>query len=385
MKSPYLAEEHEMLRDQLRRFIREEVEPHGEEWEKEGHVPRDVLKKMGSLGFLGLRYPEAYGGADMDYVGTALLAEELGRSTFGGFAITVLVHTDMASPHLANAGSEEQQQKYMPGVIAGDLITAVGVTEPDAGSDVASIRTRAVRDGDEWVLNGSKIYITNGVKANVYFIAAKTDVDAPGSRGVSIFIVEKGTPGFTVARQLDKMGWRSSDTAELVFEDCRVPAANMLGEENRGFYAIMQNFQNERIALAAQAIGEAQKALDMTLEYARDRKAFGKSLWEQPVIRNKLSMLQAKVSSARSFIYETAWRASQDEDVVRDVSMLKALCGELVNEVMYACQQYHGGYGYMEGTPIERMVRDARVQAVGGGATEVMLEEVAKRMGPTNR
>ena len=218
----------------------------------------------------------------------------------------------------------------------------------------------------------------------MYFIAAKTDVEAPGSRGVSIFILEKGMPGFTVARQLDKMGWRSSDTAELVFEDVRVPAANMLGEENRGFYAIMQNFQNERITLAAQAVGEAQKALAMTHQYALERKAFGKTLWEQPVIRNKLAMLQAKVSSARSFIYETAWRASQDEDVVRDVSMLKALCGELVNEVMYACQQYHGGYGYMQGTPIERMVRDARVQAVGGGATEVMLEEVAKRMGPSN-
>ncbi len=385
MKSPYLGEEHEMLRDQLRRFIREEVEPYGEDWEREGHVPREVLKKMGALGFLGLRYPEQYGGSDMDYVGTALLSEELGRSTFAGFAITVLVHTDMSSPHLANAGTDAQKDKYMPGIIAGEIITAVGVTEPDAGSDVASIRTRAVRDGDEWMLNGSKIYITNGVKADVYFIAAKTDVDAPGSRGVSIFIVEKGAPGFTVARQLDKMGWRSSDTAELVFEDCRVPAANMLGEENRGFYAIMQNFQNERITLAAQAMGEAQKALDMTLEYTRDRKAFGKTLWEQPVIRNKLSMLQAKVSSARSFIYETAWQASQGEDVVREVSMLKALCGELVNEVTYACQQYHGGYGYMVGTPIERMARDARVQAIGGGATEVMLEEVAKRMGPSNR
>ncbi len=385
MKSPFFAEEHGILCDQIRRFIREEVEPHGEAWEAEGHVPRDVLKKMGSLGFFGLRYAEKYGGAEMDYLGSVLLAEELGRSTFGGFAITVLVHTDMSSPHLANAGTDAQKDRYMPGIVAGDLITAVGVTEPDAGSDVAAMRTRAVRDGDNWVLNGSKIYITNGVLSDVYFIAAKTDVDAPGSRGVSIFIVEKGMPGFTVARQLDKMGWRSSDTAELVFEDVRVPAGNMLGEENRGFYAIMQNFQNERVTLAAQAIGEAQKGLDLTHEYALERKAFGKTLWEQPVIRNKLAMLQAKVSSARSFIYETAWRASQGEDVVRDVSMLKALCGELVNEVMYACQQYHGGYGYMQGTAIERMVRDARVQAVGGGATEVMLEEVAKRMGPSNR
>ncbi len=384
MTSPFFSEEHDILRDQIRRFMREEVEPYGEEWERDGNVPRDILKKMGALGLFGLRYPERYGGAEMSYLGTALLAEELGRSTFGGFAITALVHTDMASPHLANAGTPEQQDKFMPGIVSGDVITAVAVTEPDAGSDVAAIRTRARREGDEWVLNGSKIFITNGVLADVVFVAAKTDPDAQGSRGISIFIVERGTPGFRVAQQLDKMGWRSSDTAELVFEDCRVPAGNLLGEENRGFYAIMQNFQNERIALAAQAIGEAQKGLDLTHDYAVNRKAFGKTLWDQPVIRNKLAMLQAKVSAARSFVYETAWRASEGEDVVRDVSMLKALCGDLVNEVMYSCQQYHGGFGYMQGTPIERMVRDARVQAIGGGATEVMLEEVAKRMGPSN-
>ncbi len=380
MASPYLSEEHVLLRDQLRRFIREEVEPFGEEWERTGHTPREVLRKMGELGFFGLRYASEYGGSEMDYLGTAVLSEELGRSTFGGFAITVLVHTDMASPHLANAGTPEQLEKYMPGVVSGELITAVGITEPGAGSDVAGIRSRAERDGSDWVLNGSKIYITNGVLADLYFIAAKTDGSAKGSRGISMFIVEKGTPGFEVAQQLDKMGWRSSDTAELVLDDCRVPDANMLGEVNRGFYAVMKNFQNERLTLAAQAIGEAQKAIELTVQYALDREAFGKSLWQQPVVRNRLSMHAAKVSSARAFVYETAWRACQGEDVVREVSMLKSLCGELVNEVMYDCQQFHGGFGYMTGTAIERMVRDARVQAVGGGATEVMLEEVAKRM-----
>jgi acyl-CoA dehydrogenase len=317
----------------------------------------------------------------MDYLGTAVLAEELGRSTFGGFAITVLVHTDMASPHLANAGTPEQLAKYMPGIVSGECIAAVGITEPGAGSDVAGIRTRAVRDGDEWVLNGSKIYITNGVLADVTFIAAKTDGSAKGSRGISMFIVEKGTPGLAVARKLDKMGWRSSDTAELVLDDCRVPAENLLGEVNRGFYAVMQNFQNERLTLAAQAMGEAQRAIELTVQYALDREAFGKSLWQQPVIRNRLSLLSAKVASARAFVYETAWRAARGDDVVREVSMLKSLSGELVNEVLYACQQFHGGFGYMEGTAIERMVRDARVQAIGGGATEVMLEEVAKRLG----
>ena len=380
MQSPYLSEEHSLLRDQIRRFIREEVEPHGEAWEREGHVPREVLHKMGELGLLGLRYPAEYGGSEMDYLGTAVLAEELGRSSFGGFAITVLVHTDMASPHLANAGTDEQQAKYMPGIVSGGLISAVAITEPNAGSDVASIKARAESDGDDWVINGQKIYITNGVLADVYFVAAKTDGSAKGSRGISMFIVEKDTPGFTVAQELDKMGWRSSDTAELLFEDCRIPHGNMLGEVNRGFYAVMQNFQNERLTLAAQAVGEAQKAIELTVQYALDRPAFGKSLWQQPVIRNTMSMLAAKVASARAFVYETAWRATKGEDVVREVSMLKALCGDLVNEVTYACQQYHGGFGYMRGTAIERMVRDARVQAIGGGATEVMLEEVAKRM-----
>ena len=380
MQSPYLGEEHTLLRDQVRRFVREEVEPNGEQWERDGRVPRETLRRMGELGFFGLRYPAQYGGSEMDYLGTAVLAEELGRSTFGGFAVGVLVHTDMASPHLANAGSQAQLDKYMPGVVSGELITAVGITEPDAGSDVAGIKSKAARDGDDWVLNGQKIYITNGALADIYFIAAKTDGSAKGSRGISMFIVEKGTPGFTVAQELDKMGWRSSDTAELRFEDCRVPAENLLGEENRGFYAVMQNFQNERLTLAAQSMGEAQKAIELTVQYALDRPAFGKSLWQQPVIRNRMAMLSAKVASARAFVYETAWRASKGDDVVREVSMLKALCGELVNEVTYACQQYHGGFGYMRGTEIERMVRDARVQAIGGGATEVMLEEVAKRM-----
>lgn len=380
MQSPYLGEEHALLRDQVRRFVREEVEPHGEQWEEDGRVPRETLRKMGELGLFGLRYPAQYGGSEMDYLGTVVMSEELGRSTFGGFAVGVLVHTDMASPHLVNAGSDEQHAKYLPGVIAGELITAVGITEANAGSDVAAIKTRAHRDGSDWVLNGQKIYITNGVLADLYFIAAKTDGSAKGSRGISMFIVEKGTEGFSVAQELDKMGWRSSDTAELLLEDCRVPEENLLGQENRGFYAVMQNFQNERLTLAAQSMGEAQKAIELTVQYALDRPAFGKSLWQQPVIRNRISMLSAKVASARAFIYETAWRASQGDDVVREVSMLKALCGELVNEVMYACQQYHGGFGYMKGTAIERMVRDARVQAVGGGATEVMLEEVAKRM-----
>jgi len=370
---------HRMLSDSLRRFIENEVAPAGRAWEDAGFVPREILRKMGSLGFLGLRYPEKYGGGEMNVLGTALLAEELGRSSFGGFAVTVLVHTDMASPHLMNAGTPEQLDRYMPGIIAGEKITAVAVTEPDAGSDVRSMRTSARRDGAHWVINGSKMYITNGVHADLYFVAAKTD-PAAGTKGISMFIVEKGTPGFTVARPLDKMGWRSSDTAELVFQDCRIPAENLLGEEGRGFYQVMKNFQNERIALGAQAMGEASKALEITLDYVKQRKAFGAVLWDKQAIRQRLSMLAAKVEAGRQLVYSAAWADTLGRDCVKEVSMVKAYCGELVNEVMYDCLQFHGGFGYIRDSAIERMTRDARIQSIGGGATEVMLEEIAKRI-----
>lgn len=379
-KSIYFSEEHELLREQIRSFIASEVAPHGERWEQEGMVPRSLLKKMGELGFLGIRYPQNYGGSELDTLATVVLAEELGRSTFGGFAITVLVHTDMASPHLVNAGTEEQKQRYLPKIISGDLITAVAVTEPDAGSDVAGIKTRAKRDGDFWVLNGSKMFITNGVHADLYFVAAKTDPEALGSRGMTIFAVEARTAGFSIGRALDKMGWRSSDTAELIFDECRVPATSILGEVNKGFYAIMKNFQNERLVLGAQAMGEAQKALDLTLEYVRTRKAFGAPLWEKQTIRQRIAQRQAEVAAARQLIYHTAWLDAQKIACVKEVSMVKALCGELVNRVLYDCQQFHGGFGYIRESAIERMARDARIQSVGGGATEVMLEEVAKRL-----
>ncbi|HTP63284.1 MAG TPA: acyl-CoA dehydrogenase family protein [Burkholderiales bacterium] len=368
-----------LIQESVRKFVEKEVVPHGHKWEEQGFVPREVLRDMGRLGFLGLRYAEEFGGGALDARATALLAEELGRSTYSGFAITVLVHTDMASPHLVNAGSPAQIRKYLPKIVSGELITAVAVTEPDAGSDVKGIKTRAVRDGADWLLKGSKMFITNGALADLYFVAAKTD-PAAGSKGISIFIVEKGMPGFTVGRRLDKMGWRSSDTAELVFDGCRVPAANVLGEENRGFYAIMKNFQNERIAIAAMAMGEASKAIELTLEYVKTRKAFGAPLWDKQAIRQRLSMLAARVEAGRQLVLHAASLDAAKRDCVKEVSMAKAYCAELLNEVVYDCLQFHGGFGYIKESAIERMYRDARVQTIGGGATEVMLEEVAKRM-----
>jgi acyl-CoA dehydrogenase len=375
-QSIYDNPDHELLRDQVARFIAKEVEPHGHAWEEQGFVPREVLRRMGQAGLFGLMYESAYGGAEADALTNLVFAEALSQSTFGGFIVTVLVHTDMASPHLHHAGNVAQKERYLRRVIAGELITAVGITEPGAGSDVAGIRTTARREGSEWVLNGTKMFITNGVHADLYFIAART---GSGKRDMSMFIVEKGTPGFSVGRALKKTGWLSSDTAELILDNVRIPAANLLGEEGKGFYSVMKNFQTERIALAAMAVGHCQQALKLTLDYVRQRQAFGDVLWSQQTIRQRLSMLDAKTRAARQFMYHCAWRVTQGHDIVQDVSMLKALTGELVNEVVQTCQQFHGGMGYIRETAIERLWRDARVLAIGGGATEVMLEEAAKR------
>ena len=404
MNNIYTTPEHELLRDQVSRFITREVEPYAAAWEETGCVPREVLRKMGDAGLLGLMYASEYGGAEADALTNLVFAEALSQSTFGGFIITVLVHTDMASPHLHHAGSAAQKAKYLPGVITGELITAVGISEPGAGSDVAGMRTTACRDGDEWVINGTKMFITNGVHANVYFVAAKTGT---ARHDMSMFIVDKGTPGFTVGRALKKTGWLSSDTAELIFDNVRIPAGNLLGDEGKGFYSVMKNFQTERIALGAMAVGHCTRALELTLDYVRQRQAFGATLWDKQTIRHRIAMLDAKTRAARQFMYHCAWRAAgqpqgtpapsggsdprtagerggqsfltQGHDIVQEVSMLKALTGELVNEVLQTCQQFHGGMGFIRETPIERLWRDARVLGIGGGATEVMLEEVAKR------
>ena len=377
---PYFTPEHDMLRQTVRRFIAERVAPFADGWEETGMVPRELLREMGDLGLLGIRFETAYGGSELDTLSTVVLAEELGRSTFGGFAVTVLVHTDMAAPHLHHAGNAAQKQRLMPDIVAGRRIAAVAMTEPDAGSDLASMRTTARRDASgDWVLNGAKMFITNGVHGDIFFVAAKTG-EAGRNHQISMFIVEKGTPGFNVARPLKKHGWLCSDTAELVFDQCRIPAANLLGEENKGFYALVKNLQNERIVLAAQAMGEASKAIELTLDWVTQRKAFGATLWDKQAIRQRLAMLSARVEAAKALIYNTAWRDAQKHVVVSEASMLKALCGELVNEVMYDCVQFHGGMGYIRESAIERMARDARIQSIGGGATEVMLDEVAKRM-----
>ena len=380
MKSIYITEDLEAIRSQVQEYVEQELVPNVEQWETERAVPRSVLDEMGKLGFFGLRIPEEYGGIGMGTLATVVFAEELGRSTSGGTNATILVHTDLATPYVLNFGTSGQKEKWLPRLATGELISAIAVTEPDAGSDVAAIRSSAQRDGEGWRINGTKMFITNGSIADVVFVAAKTNLEVKGSRGVSIFAVEKGTEGFSASRALEKMGWHASDTAELVLDDVWVPAENLIGEENRGFYYIMSNFQNERLAIMGLALGESQKALEMTIEYVKNRSAFGAPLWNKQAIRHRLAMRQAEVDAARELTYRAAWLTEQGEDAVREISEVKALVGELSNRVLYDCVQFHGGMGYIAETAVERMYRDVRLNSIGGGATEVMLDEVAKRL-----
>ncbi|MEO1491928.1 MAG: acyl-CoA dehydrogenase family protein [Pseudomonadota bacterium] len=380
MPSIYFTEDHEAFRDQIRRFVAEEVRPHADAWETAEEIPREAFRRMGALGAFGIRYPAEYGGAEMDTFGSVVLAEELGRSGLSGFAASTLVHGEMASPHLARYGSADQKARWMPGIIGGDIVTAIGVTEPGGGSDVAALRTRAERRGNGWVLNGTKMFITNGVHADLIFIAARTDPDAKPSRGISMFAVEKGTPGFEVARKLDKMGWRCSDTAELSLVDVALPGDALIGEEGRGFYQIMDNFQNERLVMGAFTTGEAERAVEITLDYVREREAFGAPLWDKQAVRLKLAECVTRIEANKALVHHTAWLDSQGIDCVKEVSMIKVNAAEMLQHVVWTCLQLHGGAGYMRGMEIERLYRDARVQAIGGGATDVMLEEVAKRM-----
>ncbi len=375
-----LTEELRMVRQQVRRFVNEVIVPSGDEWEAKGEIPRDVFRQLGEMGFLGMRHPVEYGGGDMGALASVVLGEELARSSYGGVASALTVHSDMSVSHIAHRGTPEQKQKYLPPACEGKIVGAICVTEPHAGSDVAGLKTRAVKTNDGWVINGSKTYITNGVYGDVYIVAARTDSQAKGSKGISLFIVEKDNPGLKVARKFEKHGWRSSDTAELFFDDMKVSHDALLGEEGKGFYYIMSTFQNERLVVGALVSGASAKAIELTVDYLRNRQAFGKSLWDQPVVRNKIAWVAAKAAAVRALTYQCAQMIDEGKDVVREVSMLKAFGAETLQEVVHTCLQLHGGTGYIIGTPVERMARDSRILTIGGGATEVMLEEVAKRM-----
>jgi acyl-CoA dehydrogenase len=376
-RNVYMTDELQAIYDHTVEFVRKEVTPHGEDWEEAGRVPREVLAEMGSLGMLGLRVPEKWGGLGLGPLASATFSEALGASTFGGFDVTVLVHTDMAGPHLINSGTTEQLERWMPGVVSGETILSIGVSEPDAGSDVAGIRTRARKDGAGWRIDGTKTFITNSVYGDLSIIAARTDDD--DKYGISMFLVPKDTEGFSVSKKLDKHGWRCSDTGELLLDGVWVPDDQLLGTPHQGFYETMRNFQNERMVLVGMGVGAAQVAIDMTLAYTQQRRAFGGTLFDLGAIRQRMAMNQAKVDAVRASMYHAAWLGEQGVDNVKEMSGVKALGAEMINQVMYDCVQFHGGMGYMRESAIERLYRDARILPIGGGATEVMLEEIAKR------
>ncbi|WP_288253359.1 acyl-CoA dehydrogenase family protein [uncultured Hydrogenophaga sp.] len=381
LEPDFLDEDLRMVRDQVRRFSKERIVPFADAWEASGEIPRSLFRELGELGFLGMRHPVEYGGGGLGALSSVVLGEELARSGYGGVASALTVHSDMSISHIAHRGSHEQKQKYLPDACAGRKVGAVCVTEPGAGSDVAGLRTRAVRTADGgWLLNGSKTFITNGVHGDIYIVAARTDPEAKGSRGISMFIVDKDNPGLKITRQFEKHGWRSSDTAELFFDDLKLPADALLGEEGKGFYYIVSTFQNERLVVGALVSGTCARAIELTVDYVRQRQAFGKSLWDQQVVRNKLAWMASKAAAVRALTYQCAQMIDEGKDTVREVSMLKAFGAETLQEVVHTCLQLHGGTGFIIGTPVERMARDARILTIGGGATEVMLEEVAKRM-----
>lgn len=380
MATTFFTEEHEALRRAVRRFAEEELAPHADEWEEQGDFPDWVFKRAGDLGLLGLTYPKEYGGQDADYFTTIVFAEEIGRCNAGGVAMGLAVQTDMGTTPINKFGTHEQKEKYLAPAISGDKIVCLGITEPNAGSDVMNIETTAVWDGGEWVINGRKIFITNGYRAHFMTLVAKTKRDGQVT-GHSLFLVDTDTPGFSRTRKLDKVGMRSSDTAEILFEDCRVSADALLGTEGEGFKHIMWELQGERLIGAIAATSGAERMLDATIEYAKQREAFGRPIGRFQAIRHKLAELHTKVTASREFIYYTGYRWNRGEYVVREISMAKLLSGTIGFEVADACMQIWGGLGYSMEVPIQRGWRDMRLNRIGGGTDEVMREVIGKMEG----
>jgi alkylation response protein AidB-like acyl-CoA dehydrogenase len=374
-----LTDEHEALRESIESFCKKELAPHSEEWERDG-FPDWVFQRMGELGFLGIYFPEEYGGQGGDYFMSIVRGEAMAQSNNGGLAMGIAVHTDMATPPILKFGSEYLKQTYLVPAIKGEKISCLGITEPGAGSDVAGIRTRAVRDGDDWVINGSKTFITNGARSDFIVLVTKTDPDA-GYDGFSLFVVDKRTPGFHVSKKLEKMGMHSSDTAELTFEDVRVPSENLLGEEGKGFYHIMWELQGERLIGAAGSVAGAQRVFDQTLEYAKQRNAFGRPIGRFQSIRHKFAEMATKIETARQMVYTTAWRVQNGEYPVREISMAKLFASRIAVEVCDEAIQIHGGYGYMKEYHVERAWRDMRLNRIGAGTDEIMLEVIGRSYG----
>jgi len=376
MNTLYFTEEHELFRKSFQDFLQKEVVPHIDKWEKSGTIERFIWKKFGEMGYFGLNQPEEYGGMNLDIFYTVIFLEELQKINSGGFAAAMWAHAYLAMTHVNKEGDDVIKKKYLTPSIEGDKIGCLCITEPFGGSDVAGMRSTAIKKGDKYILNGSKTFITNGVYSDYLVVAAKTDPDK-GNKGMSIFIVERETPGIS-ASKLDKLGWRASDTAEIAFDDVEIPAENLMGEEGKGFSYIMQHFALERLIMGINAHARAEYALDYTLGYMGEREAFGRTIDKFQALRHSVADMASEVEMNKEFNYSIAKRLNDGQYVVKEASMSKLLSTKMADKVIYDCLQMLGGYGYMEDYPLARMFRDSRLGPIGGGTSEILREIIAK-------
>jgi len=376
MNSAYFTEEHELFRESFRSFLHKEVVPHIEKWEKEGTIERFIWKKFGEMGFFGLKYPEAYGGMNLDLFYTVVFLEELQKIKSSGFAAAMWAHAYLAMTHLNAEGCERIKQDYLAPSIAGEKIGALCITEPFGGSDVAGMRTTAVKQGDKYIINGSKTFITNGVYADYYVVAAKTSPEL-GNKGISMFLVDTSVKGIS-ATKLDKLGWRASDTAEIAFDNVEIPAENLMGEEGKGFPYIMQHFAFERLIMAINAHARAEYAIEYTINYMSEREAFGKTINQFQALRHTMVEHATEVEHCKLFNYAATARLDKGEYVVKEATMAKLKSTKVADLAIYDCLQMLGGYGYMEEYPLARLLRDSRLGPIGGGTSEILKEILSK-------
>jgi citronellyl-CoA dehydrogenase len=379
--SLYFNQEHQTFRQMVRRFVENEINPHVDKWEEERIFPaHELFKKAGDLGLLGIKYPEEYGGSGLDYWYETVFLEELGRANCAGVPMAFAVQTDMATPTLAEHGTHEQKEKFLKPAVAGTAVFSIAVSEPDAGSDVAAIRTRAEVDGDDYIINGSKMWITNGTQADYLTLLARTSGEY-GFKGMSLIIVPTSIPGFSVSKKLEKLGNHSSDTAILSFDNMRVPQANRIGPEGMGFILQMQQFQKERLAGVIMSTAGMEKIIRLTIDFCRQRHTFGKPLIDNQYIHFRISELLTEVEALRQLAYHCVRLLVAGEDCTKETSMAKLKAGRLSREVADTCLQFHGGMGYVEEYPLARYFRDARLLSIGAGADEIMLGIIAKYEG----
>jgi len=372
----YFTEEHNSFRKSFKEFLQKEVVPYVDQWEKDGKVDKEIFKKFGEMGYFGLIYPEKYGGLELDLFYTVIFLEELQKVNSGGFAATMWAHNYLAMTHLNLEGSEEIKENYLAPSITGEKVGCLCITEPFGGSDVAGMRTTAVKKGDKYVLNGSKTFITNGLYSDYLVVAAKTSPEDK-HRGISIFLVDRDTKGIT-STKLDKLGWRASDTAEIAFDNVEIPLTNLMGEENAGFGYIMQHFALERLIMGINAHARAEFAIDYAIQYMSERKAFGKTIDNYQVLRHKIVDMTSEMEMCKEFNYSVTNKLVNHEYAVKEATMSKLLSTKMADSVIYDCLQLLGGYGYMEDYPLARLLRDSRIGPIGGGTSEILKEVLAK-------